>query len=84
MDRTPTSSGPDLLLWLKRALLNSRATWKVIASDRPLSRIVYDDATNKKGSEAFAKAMARRTGANWKSPISCASSRRRASPTRYG
>ncbi len=41
--------GPDQLAWLKRALLNSRATWKVIASDMPLSLIVYDDATNKKG-----------------------------------
>src|ERR1700740_189236 len=47
--------GPDQLAWLKRALLNSRATWKVIASDMPLSIIVYDDATNKKGSEAFAQ-----------------------------
>jgi alkaline phosphatase D len=36
-------------------LLNSRATWKVIASDMPLSIIVYDDAPNKKGSEAFAQ-----------------------------
>jgi alkaline phosphatase D len=35
--------GPDQLLWLKRALLNSRATWKVIASDMPLSIIVYDE-----------------------------------------
>jgi alkaline phosphatase D len=47
--------GPDQLAWLKRALLNSRATWKVIASDMPLSLIVYDDATNSKGSEAFAQ-----------------------------
>ncbi|MCA6123438.1 alkaline phosphatase D family protein [Bradyrhizobium sp. WSM 1704] len=47
--------GPDQLAWLKRGLLNSRATWKVIASDMPLSLIVYDDAANKKGSEAFAQ-----------------------------
>jgi alkaline phosphatase D len=47
--------GPDQLSWLKRALLNSRATWKVIASDMPLSIIVYDDAPNKMGSEAFAQ-----------------------------
>jgi alkaline phosphatase D len=47
--------GPDQMRWLKRALLNSRATWKVIASDMPLSLIVYDDAVNKKGSEAFAQ-----------------------------
>jgi alkaline phosphatase D len=47
--------GPDQLAWLKRALLNSRATWKVIASDMPLSLVVWDDAANKKGSEAFAQ-----------------------------
>ena len=47
--------GPDQMQWLKRALLNSRATWKVIASDMPLSLIVWDDAANKRGSEAFAQ-----------------------------
>jgi alkaline phosphatase D len=47
--------GPEQIQWLKRALLNSRATWKVIASDMPLSLIVWDDAANKKGSEAFAQ-----------------------------
>ncbi len=46
--------GPDQLNWLKRALLNSRATWKVIASDMPLSILVYD-APDKKGSEAVAQ-----------------------------
>lgn len=47
--------GPEQLAWLKRGLLNSRATWKVIASDMPLSIIVYDDAPNRQGSEAFAQ-----------------------------
>jgi alkaline phosphatase D len=47
--------GPEQMAWLKRGLLNSRATWKVIASDMPLSIIVYDDAPNKKGSEAVAQ-----------------------------
>jgi alkaline phosphatase D len=47
--------GPEQMRWLKRELINSRATWKVIASDMPLSLIVYDDAANKKGSEAFAQ-----------------------------
>jgi alkaline phosphatase D len=47
--------GPEQLNWLKRALMNSRATWKVIASDMPLSLIVYDDGPNKKGSEAVAQ-----------------------------
>ncbi|OCK57551.1 alkaline phosphatase D family protein [Bradyrhizobium sp. LMTR 3] len=47
--------GPAQLAWLKRELLNSRATWKVIASDMPLSIIVYDDARNRKGSEAVAQ-----------------------------
>lgn len=47
--------GPDQLAWLKRELLASRATWKVIASDMPISLLVYDDAPNKKGSEAIAQ-----------------------------
>ncbi len=47
--------GPDQLAWLKRGLKNSRATWKVIASDMPLSLIVYDDYASKRGSEAFAQ-----------------------------
>jgi alkaline phosphatase D len=47
--------GPAQLAWLKRELLNSRATWKVIASDMPLGLIVYDDARNRKGSEAVAQ-----------------------------
>jgi alkaline phosphatase D len=47
--------GADQLAWLKRGLKNSTATWKVIASDMPLSLIVYDDYANKRGSEAFAQ-----------------------------
>jgi len=47
--------GAEQLAWLKRALLASRATWKVIASDMPLSLIVYDDAANRTGSEAVAQ-----------------------------
>ncbi len=47
--------GPEQLAWMKRELSKSKAVWKVIASDMPLSIIVYDDATNKKGSEAFAQ-----------------------------
>jgi alkaline phosphatase D len=46
--------GPYQIAWLKRGLLTSRATWKVIASDMPLSLIVYD-GPNKSGSEAFAQ-----------------------------
>lgn len=47
--------GPDQLAWLKRALLASNATWKVIASDMPIGIIVEDDAVNHKGSEAIAQ-----------------------------
>ena len=46
---------PDQLDWLKRALQSSRATWKVIASDMPLSIIVHDDWASKSGSEAVAQ-----------------------------
>ncbi|MCA1435787.1 alkaline phosphatase D family protein [Bradyrhizobium sp. NBAIM03] len=45
--------GPDQITWLKRGLLNSRATWKVIASDMPIGLIVSD--TPKGGSEAVAQ-----------------------------
>jgi alkaline phosphatase D len=34
--------GSDQLRWLKRALLESRATWKLIASDMPISLVVPD------------------------------------------
>jgi len=34
--------GPTQLAWLKRALVNSRATWKVIAADQPLGLVVHD------------------------------------------
>ena len=47
--------GPEQLAWLKRALVTSRATWKVIASDMPISIIVENDAVNHKGSEAIAQ-----------------------------
>ena len=47
--------GRDQIEWLKRELTASRATWNVIAADMPLSLIVYDDATAKKGSEAIAQ-----------------------------
>ncbi len=42
--------------WLKEALAASRATWKVIAADMPLSIIVWDDYKNRKGFEAVANA----------------------------
>ncbi len=35
--------GAEQIRWLKRELLASRATWKVIASDMPLGLIVYDN-----------------------------------------
>lgn len=47
--------GPEQLAWLKRALLNSKATWKVISSDMPIGIIVEDNAVNHKGSEAVAQ-----------------------------
>lgn len=47
--------GPDQMAWLKRELLASTATWKVIASDMPLSLVVADDAEHNTGSEAFAQ-----------------------------
>jgi alkaline phosphatase D len=39
--------GPQQLTWLKKELAESRAAWKVIASDMPLGLIVYDDYVKK-------------------------------------
>jgi alkaline phosphatase D len=47
--------GPTQVAWLKRELLNSRATWKVIAADMPISLIVVYDVDRKWGVEAVAQ-----------------------------
>jgi alkaline phosphatase D len=47
--------GPTQLAWLKRALLNSRATWKVIAADMPISLLVVYDLDRNWGVEAVAQ-----------------------------
>ncbi len=49
--------GSEQIRWLKRALLDSRATWKVIASDMPIGIIVRD------GKEHF------ENGANGDGPV---------------
>jgi alkaline phosphatase D len=47
--------GPAQVAWLKRELLASRATWKVIAADMPISLIVVYDIDRKWGVEAIAQ-----------------------------
>lgn len=49
-----TLLGQAQIDWLKRALADSRATWKVIASDMPIGIIVWDNAREKMGVEAIA------------------------------
>lgn len=46
--------GAEQLAWLKRALINSKATWKVIASDMPIGLIVWDNWKEQVGAEAIA------------------------------
>ena len=46
--------GRDQIEWLKRELLASKATWKVISADMPLSLLVWNDSKNKKGFEGIA------------------------------
>ncbi len=46
--------GERQVAWLKRALANSKATWKVIASDMPIGLIVWDNWKEKAGAEAVA------------------------------
>jgi alkaline phosphatase D len=47
--------GAEQVRWLKQHLLQSRATWKVIAADMPLGLVVYHDAAKSWGSEAVAQ-----------------------------
>lgn len=47
--------GPEQIAWLKRELKASKATWKVIASDMPISIFVVYDSDLKKGSEAVSQ-----------------------------
>ncbi len=47
--------GPQQVAWLKRELLNSRATWKVIAADLPLGLIRVYDSERNWGIEAMAQ-----------------------------
>jgi alkaline phosphatase D len=47
--------GPTQVAWFKRELLNSRATWKVIAADMPISLLVVYDYDRKWGVEAVAQ-----------------------------
>ena len=79
--------GHTQLIWLQQALADSRAAWKVIASDMPLSLIIQDlnpDAAP--GTyEAWATATARRpAAANWKWPPCSVSSSTRISVTWCG
>jgi len=74
--------GPAQLAWLKRALLNSRATWKVIAADMPISLlVVYDLGASRLSPRAT---TGRRAAASWRLPTCLASSSMPASATRSG
>ncbi len=57
-DRDSDFLGPEQMRWLKQSLLTSRATWKIVASDMPLSIVVPDlNADVPKGTfEAWANA----------------------------
>ncbi|MBA3519348.1 MAG: alkaline phosphatase D family protein [Rhizobiales bacterium] len=46
--------GTAQMRWLKKALADSTATWKVIASDMPIGLIVWNNAQDETGSEAIA------------------------------
>jgi alkaline phosphatase D len=47
--------GPQQVAWLKRELMRSQATWKVIAADMPLGLIIVYDVDRKWGVEAIAQ-----------------------------
>jgi alkaline phosphatase D len=47
--------GPTQVAWLKRELMTSQATWKVIAADMPIGLVVVYDTDRKWGVEAIAQ-----------------------------
>ena len=47
--------GPTQIAWLKRELRSSKATWKVIAADMPISIYVVYDSVRRFGSEAVSQ-----------------------------
>jgi alkaline phosphatase D len=47
--------GPQQVAWLKRELVSSQATWKVISADMPIGLIVVYDGDRKFGVEAVAQ-----------------------------
>lgn len=60
-DAQPTELSPESrilgqsqLAWLKQALRQSTATWKVIAADMPLGLVIFDDWKTEHGAEAIA------------------------------
>ncbi len=47
--------GPRQVAWLKQALMNSKATWKVIAADMPISLVRVHDPDRNWGHEGIAQ-----------------------------
>lgn len=47
--------GPRQVAWLKRELMNSRATWKIIAADMPIGIVRTYDADRRWGVEGIAQ-----------------------------
>ncbi|MBB4230918.1 alkaline phosphatase D family protein [Rhizobium mongolense] len=45
--------GEGQVAWLKRELVRSTATWKVIACDMPVGLVIWDDYGKRQGSESF-------------------------------
>ncbi|MGE5148959.1 MAG: alkaline phosphatase D family protein [Rhodospirillaceae bacterium] len=54
LDPDSAFMGSAQIEWLKGALKESKATWKIIAADMPLGVVVYNDARTKTGCEAVA------------------------------
>ena len=71
--RPPIFSGPPSLHGSSANSLNSRATWKVIAADMPLSLVIVYDGARKWGSieESRKATTARRADENLSLPICC-------------
>ena len=57
LDDQSSVLGATQMAWFKQALMDSQATWKVIASDMPIGLVIWDDFSSSSGVEGIANGI---------------------------
>ena len=57
LDDQSSVLGATQMAWFKQALMDSQATWKVIASDMPIGLVIWDDYSSSSGVEGIANGI---------------------------